>query len=380
MPRFFVEGFHFQLPKRGHKHSGDIIKICRHAGGTFAVLADGMGSGVAANVGASVVCEYLARLVEGGTPGVAAMEAGLRTLRRARLTGNPWAALSVASIGANGQAELFSYESPPALLLAASGPEELAFSPEYWEAEIVHRANAQLRSGEAILLVSDGVTHAGMERGLPRGWGIEGVMKFVRTETSDRTGQVSRVPSALVHQAYALNHRQANDDMTALVLVLRKPRVLNILSGPPARPSDDARVAKAFMDAEGRKAVCGGTTTRILAKFLGVSPTVHPGEFGCPSHYDVPGLDLASEGAITLNRLNNIFLQPELADRAGHGPSRLLQLLSDADEIHFWVGQAANPRQHDVLKPAGLLDRNEVILALADKLRQAGKFVTIHRY
>lgn len=380
MALLFVEDFRFQLPKHGHKHSGDVIRVARHARGTFAVLADGMGSGVAANIGATLFCEHLSRLVEGGTPVAAAMRVALRSLRKARTSGGAWAALSASQIAANGQVELFGYESPPALLLTRAGVEEPAFSPELCEGEIVQRASVHLRPGEGVLMISDGLVQAGLERGLPRGWGLEGVMKFLRTAALDRPGQIAKVPAALVHQAYALNHQRATDDLTVLALTLRKPRVLHLLTGPPSRAADDRRVMQAFVNAEGRKAVCGGTTTRVLAAFLAVSPTVHPGEFGSPSHYDVPGIDLATEGVITLNRVNNIFSEPELASRAGHGPARLLQLVLEADEIHFWVGQADNPGQQGMFRPSGLLDRNQVVQALAEKLREAGKFVHIQRY
>lgn len=380
MPRFFVEDFRFQLPKHGHKHSGDVIRVSRHARGTFAVLADGMGSGIAANIGATVICEHLSRLVEGGTPAAEAMRVGLRALKKARTGGGPWAALSAAQIAASGQLELFCYESPPSLLLTPAGVEEPALSPEYCEGEIVHRASLHLRSGEGILMMSDGVVQAGLERGLPRGWGVEGVTKFLRASALDRPGQTSSVPAALVHQAYALSQQKAADDLTVLALALRKPRVLYILTGPPARPADDRSVMQAFMEAEGRKAVCGGTTTRMLAAFMAVAAAVHPGEFGSPSHYDVPGIDLATEGVITLNRLNNIFFEPELASRAGQGVARLLQLVLDSDEIHFWVGQAANPAQAEMFRPSGLLDRSHVIQELAEKLREVGKFVDIQRH
>lgn len=380
MPSLFVEDFSCQLAKHGHRHSGDIIKISRNPHGTLALLADGMGSGISAMVDATVTCEYLTGLIEGGTPAAGAMRASLRSLRKARISGGPWAALNMVHISPDGQAELFCYESPVPLLVTAGGLEEPVIWPEYVEGEIVQRASIHLRAGETILMFSDGVTQAGLGRGLPRGWGIDGVSKFLKAEGLDRRGQAQKLPAALVHQANALNHNRAADDISVLALVLRRPRVLNILTGPPLRQSDTTSVMKSFMEADGLKAVCGGTTSRLLASFIGITPVVHAGEMGCPAHYDIEGIDLATEGTVTLNRLNNIFLDPELAHEAGYGPSRLLELVSGSDEIRFWVGQAQNPAHHQSLKPAGLLSRNEVITALAEKMRQAGKFVSIKRY
>jgi hypothetical protein len=151
------------------------------------------------------------------------------------------------------------------------------------------------------------------------------------------------------------------------------------MTGPPGKRGDTKKVMTAFLATEGLKVVCGGTTTHLLAEQMGVTPKVVPGKFGAPAHYELDGIDLASEGTVTLNRVNNVFDTPELAPEAGYGVNRIIEFFQQADEVHFWVGQAVNPAHSSTLKPAGIRARNEVVAELAERLRRARKLAVIKK-
>lgn len=377
MARFFVEEAVCQVPKEGHRHSGDVVRIERLPDFTLAILADGMGSGIPANVAATLVSEYLAALVTTGCTLAEAVRIEMRALRAARTGAGPWAAFTAVQLRADGEILVFCYESPPPLVLGAGGAEAMTTVPRYVEGEVVGELSNHLRPGESLLLVSDGITQAGLGRGLRGGWGEAGVRRFLAGAGLDRSGPSPQVPAPLVAEARAISQNRPADDLTAVQLLLRRPRVLQVLTGPPARRADTGRVISDFLAAEGLHVVCGGTTAMLVAGHLGVEARVHPGRQGAPAHYEIEGLELACEGTITLNRANAVYDQPELAAEAGAGAERLLYLLARSDEVHFRVGTAKNPAHLTTLKPAGMMSRPEVVAALAEKLRRAGKLVTI---
>ena len=378
MVRFFVEDYSFQLSKYGHNYCGDVLKVKRTAEATLAVLADGMGSGIPANMSANLVIEYLLGLLSEGFTIAEAVKTSLRSLRRARLNEGPWSAFNVARISPDGEVQVYSYESPLPLLLTAHGVEDLSFNPQFWEGEIVQEVSTHIRPGEALLFFTDGITQAGLGRNLRNGWGESGLKKYLaRTNLGKRPAQGTKVTRGIVYEAASIAQNRPADDISSLLLYLRSPRVLQILVGPPAKKSKDSQVMKDFLAAVGTKAVFGGTTTKILASHMGLTPKIFPGEFGAPAHYKIEGIDLACEGAITLNRTNNIFDEPELAEKAGYGTERLIELFVEADEVYFWTGQSSNPANITTLKPSGMLSRNKVVAALAEKLRLAGKLVEI---
>ncbi|HSV30786.1 MAG TPA: SpoIIE family protein phosphatase [Atribacteraceae bacterium] len=378
MTRLFVESFSSQICKHTHRHCGDLIKIVRRPEQTLAILADGMGSGINANIQATLYVEYLFGLAEGGARVADAVRSSLAMLHRAKDHSGPWAAFNVVQIKQDGEVDMYCYEAPQPLLLSTSGIEEPVFRPEYWSGEIVQHSEVQLRPQEAILVVSDGVTQAGLGRGLKRGWSLEGLKSFLVKERLDTAYQAPGIPGAVVRQAHQLHQQEPADDISTLTLAVRLPRQFHLLTGPPAQKNDLPKMLESFMNASGTRAACGGTTSKLLAEYLEKPLRVHPGKFGSPAHFELEGIDLASEGTITLNRLNNIFSEPELAEEAGYGPLRLLELINDADEIHFWVGQAKNPAHNPSLKTAGMMTRVEVIRALTAKLGVAGKLVCTH--
>jgi hypothetical protein len=379
MPRLFVHDHSFQLCKSGHHHCGDAVFVARRQDSTIAILADGIGSGIEARVAATLAGEYLLSLINEGSTSSEAVRALLRSLRRARLHNGPWAALNAVFIGSSGEATAYSYESPEPFIMTARGLESLAFQPHHWDGEVVQEVSTHLRPSEGLLLFSDGVTQAGLGRGLPRGWGTAGIKSFLSNARLDSPSAAAAIPAALAREAASLNDNRPIDDITVLALVLRKPRILHLLTGPPRQRNDTEKVMASFLAQEGVKVVCGGTTTQLLAKHMGVMPQVVPGQYGAPAHYEMDGVALACEGTVTLNRVNNVFDDPDLADEAGYGAARLLRLLCEADEVHFWVGQAANPAHSSSLKPSGILARNEVVAELVDKLRRAGKLAVVRK-
>jgi hypothetical protein len=377
MPRLFVEDYFYQLCKTGHRHCGDLWLVSRREEATWVILADGLGSGMPAKVSATLAAEYFLGLIENGfTPGEA-IKAALRTLKTARAKGSSWAAFLATRLSPDGEVLVYCYESPPPLLLTLRGIELIGFRPQYWEGEVIQEGSTHLRPYEALLCFTDGVVNAGLSKALPRGWGENGLKKFLATSGLAKRGDIPRIPQAVIKEAAVVSQHRPLDDLTAGVIFLRQPRVLQVLTGPPGKKEHTVPVMDQFLKAEGTKAVCGGTTSSLLAKHLGVTPLLHPGEYGAPAYYEIPGIALACEGAITLNRAYNIIEEPELWEEAGHGAARLLKLFTEADEIYFWLGQAVNPAHNNTLKPAGILSRREIVAVLAEKLIQAGKMVSI---
>lgn len=379
MSRLFVDDHSFQLSKSGHHHCGDAICVTRRQDLTIAILADGIGSGIEARAAATLSAEYLLSLINEGFTSSEAMRALIRSLRSAKLHNGPWAALNAVFVSGSGAATVYSYESPQPLIITARGLESLNFRPQHWGGEVVEEVFTHLRPNEGLLFFSDGVTQAGLGRGLPRGWGETGVRSFLSKAGIDSPAHIAAIPAALAREAASFNGYRPADDISVLTLLLRKPKVLYILTGPPGKREDTGKVMAAFLAQEGLKAVCGGTTTHLLAGQMGLTPRVVPGKYGAPAHYELDGVALASEGTITLNRVNNIFDTPALASEAGFGATRLLQLLQEADEINFWVGQTLNPAHSSSLKPAGIVTRSEAVAGLVEKLQRSGKLAVIKK-
>ena len=97
-----------------------------------------------------------------------------------------------------------------------------------------------------------------------------------------------------------------------------------------------------------------------------------------PPKYSMKGIDLVTEGVVTLNQLYNL-LDADPKKIPGNNPvSDLYFYMMAADSIHFLVGSAFNNASSDIsLTQLGILTRNKIIPLLVDELRKKEKLVTI---
>jgi hypothetical protein len=156
---------------------------------------------------------------------------------------------------------------------------------------------------------------------------------------------------------------------------------VHVLSGPPKNRKSDARVVREFMQRDGTKVICGSTTMELAARVLGKTVRVEGmlDDRLAPPEYSLDGVELVTEGAITLNQAYNILDEDVRSGEGLEGPVlRLCALLRSADCVHFWLGRTENAN-HDrfAFKQAGILSRGKIIALIAERLRRMGKLVVV---
>ena len=212
------------------------------------------------------------------------------------------------------------------------------------------------------------------------GWGMSLVSDFVNGCLMLET-DMKDVPERIMERVKDLSGATYGDDTTCLLLLCREARVLNIVTGPPSKAVKDADAVRRFMEMRGRKVVCGSTTTEIFARHLKTQAVIKDSasaDYLKPPSYEIKGIDLATEGAITLNQVYNII--DERADKLDphSSVSDLYRLLHESDRINFFVGTASNPAHRAIsFKQMGVLPREAIILLLAEKLTKMGKLVKL---
>ena len=136
------------------------------------------------------------------------------------------------------------------------------------------------------------------------------------------------------------------------------------------------------MDLPGEKVVCGGTTADIVASWLGQQVQVEQNATSTvtPPRYAISGIDVATEGAVTLNQVCNVLDLDLPILKEDSGVADLLNLLRTADCVHIVHGTARNRAADSVsFLQQGILTRRNVVPLLVEKLRAQGKLVTVHR-
>lgn len=367
-----------QACKRGMTVCGDLVAEERSAAASTFVVLDGIGSGMKAHVAAQLFSSRLLSLLRLDFSAREACSRIMATMHQARTSDVLFAAFTLVKVSNNGSAVVLSYEMPPPLVLE-SGSVSLAQQRFYTlSGELLGETLFTLEPGNGLLVFSDGITQAGMGGRMGTGWGIEGARLFAGQELSAGRKQ-EELPGLILAEAARVGGGAHRDDATAALFTCRPGRTVHIFTGPPANKGRDQAAVNSFLAQDGMKVVCGSTTAEVCARYSGHKLTSSPAEnpFEPPERF-IEGLDMVTEGALTLNQLYNLMVEPPESLDRGSTVTRLLDLLRSADRIYFHVGSASNPGHGgQIFRQLGVLPRRTIIPLIAARLKAEGKLVLV---
>lgn len=146
-----------------------------------------------------------------------------------------------------------------------------------------------------------------------------------------------------------------------------------IFFGPPKEPAQDDGAFSRFFAEKGLHVVCGGTTARLAAAFLGtqVKASLSFPPDGLPPLGSIEGTDLVTEGILTMNRVLVLLSDVTAPDPdLDGGADKLYALLCRAKKVHFYIGLAENPSHQD--KSLSIPCRDKEILVKEITYRLSG--------
>ena len=160
--------------------------------------------------------------------------------------------------------------------------------------------------------------------------------------------------------------------------------------GPPSTSNLDDTMVSKFFSSEGMHIVCGGSTNKLAARYLGkeVYATLDYGGSDLPPVYSLEGVDLATEGVVTISKvleyaqeyLEGEQLNPEWK-LMSDGASKIAHALFDyATDVQFFVGCAINPAHQNPNLPIAFGAKFQLIDQLSKCLEKMGKKVKVRFY
>jgi len=138
---------------------------------------------------------------------------------------------------------------------------------------------------------------------------------------------------------------------------------LNILTGLPKNKEDDLKVCQEFSDTIGKKVICGSSTMKMYCRELKIIPEINIIKTDSLPvvKYKIEGVDLATEGVITLNKCYQVLTGNKTDNQEAN---QLAQLLNSGTNIKFIIGTSDNNEKEIYLK-ANLLTRREIVEKIA---------------
>jgi len=292
-----------------------------------------------------------------------------------------YSTFAIGQFFSQGTARVVEFDSPPPMLLRNREVQRVDFEERRVDGKTIHEAVLELADGDWVVFLSDGVLNAGIGGVYPMGWGWEQAARFLEKHAHpDLTAE--ELAGKVAEAVAALYADRPGDDVSIAVIKVRRKRVANVLTGPPSHRETDGEWVEKFTRRLGQRVVCGGTTAKIVARQMGqpLEVDLATATETVPPVARIPGVDLVTEGILTLTRLRDLLAAG--TDRTAvrfqvDGASSLLRLLLEVDHVHFVVGRAVNPAHQNPDLPQELGIRVGVVREIAEELRKRGKEVTI---
>ncbi|MCT4631140.1 MAG: serine/threonine-protein phosphatase [Firmicutes bacterium] len=381
--RHFIDVSTHSLNKYGEELCGDKVEIYKSEDKTIIVLADGLGSGVKANILATLTSKIAITMLSSGEDIEETISTIVSTLPVCNVRKIAYSTFSIVEIDKDLNCRLIECDNPPVFFirngrLLKAEKEEIDFGYKK-----VQFSSLKLSCNDVLTVCSDGVIHAGVGNILNHGWEWKHVADFLQRQHVE---SAEKYNLRLIETCNQLYGKKPGDDTTAVTVKIRKPRIVNIFSGPPENQDDDSYYVKEFMNTKGLKVVCGGTAANIFSRELAreIITTLDYIDPKIPPIAKIKGLDLVTEGVLTLQHtllklkdLSNCCEEPRL-DKNDGSTLLLKTLIEDCTHVNFWIGKAINPAHQNPDFPAELSIKFNILNELGEVLLGMGK--EINRY
>ena len=345
------------------------------------ILSDGLGSGVKANILSTLTSTMLTTMLKGDVPIEECVTTVAETLPMCKERKLAYATFTILQTNGS-RVRLIQYDNPSAVFVHDGAIAKYNYSVNFIQEKELHESHLHFDVGDMLVLFSDGVSEAGRGVTTDAGWARQDIEDFILRNYMPNVS-AQRVAASILSTVRTLDFDAMHDDTTIVVARLRERCPVNIMIGPPESKDDDLSTMRLFFGKEGKHIVCGGTTAKAVAEYLGVKVRTLPGSGTeeVPPMSEIHGVDLATEGVVTINATME-RIKAYLADgmytlelaRMKDGASRLaLILLEEATEINVLFGNAINLAQQD--GDFGFERKLQLVQELRDMLTMAGKTV-----
>ncbi|MBR4891478.1 MAG: SpoIIE family protein phosphatase [Clostridia bacterium] len=371
----------------GEQLCGDHVDIVeQNDNSTVIVLADGLGSGVKASILSTLTSKIISTMMAAELPLEECVSTIAATLPVCSVRGVAYSTFTIMHIIDNETAEIIQYDNPQVIVLRDNKNYDYPKTETNIDGKKIYKSVIRLQEGDIFIAMSDGCPHAGIGLAYHFGWKREDIIEFM--ETMSVTGLTAKnLSTLLVDECDKLYGQKPGDDATACVVKIRKREPMNLLFGPPSNRDDCDRMMSLFFSKEGKHIICGGTTSSIAAKYLRkpLKATLNFEKSDLPPIAKIEGVDLVTEGVITVNRVleyaKDYLGENEMYEHWNYkqdGAALICQLLfEEATDINFYVGRAINPAHQNPDLPINFSIKMNLVEELSKCLKMMGKRIKV---
>ncbi|MBW6500662.1 MAG: SpoIIE family protein phosphatase [Bacteroidales bacterium] len=379
---FYIEVNSQQRNHDGERICGDVFlyRYLKEEDRVICVLSDGMGHGVKANILATLTATMALNFTQEHKEIDRIAEIIMNTLPVCSERKISYSTFTIVDIDSTGKVNILEYDNPLTIILR--GPR--IYDPS-WKRVVLEKGKHSGKilqtctfvpvKEDRIIFCSDGASQSGMGGDThPFGWERDNIASYAASLVrNEPTISAMMLAGKIVTMAHKNDGYKAKDDISCAAIYFRDPRKLLICTGPPYEKEKDTTLAEKVKTYPGKVILSGGTTADIVARELNRTivddlifedPELPPESF-------LEGIDLVTEGILTLQKVNEILKNYNNSVKLGKGPAdKIVKLIMESDEIHFIIGTRINIAHQDPSLPVDLEIRRTVVKRIARLLEE----------
>ena len=384
--KYFVDFAYGSLFKYKEELCGDKVEFYSDDDIFVMALADGLGSGVKANILATLTSKIGVTMLNEKMKLDDVVETISRTLPISPTLNIAYSTFTLIRVDQGGMAYIAEFDNPSVIFLRGGD-----FLKLHWNERIIYKkrireTSIQLKHNDNLILISDGYKFAGKNGNWIKPWTYEDTCHYIK-KCYLKEMNAKEMTNNILDLFNELYYYEPIDDTTVATLKIIRDKKVVLLSGPPVDKSRDSEIVNKFKNARGKKIICGGTTARIVSREL--KKIYKPGKIvdkDIPPVGYIEGVDLVTEGVITLQKATSIL--EHILNTTDYevlykedGSSKLAKMLyEDSLHIKLMVGKSVNQTNQILELSNKLSNKVDILNHLKDVLIKLGKIVDIEYF
>ena len=373
---------------------GDKVELLQTGDSNIMILADGMGSGVKANILATLTSKILGTMFLNGATLEECVETIVETLPVCQVRQVAYSTFSILQVFHSGEAYLVEFDNPGCIFIRDGKLVPIPRNIREIQNKKINEYRFKVQKGDALILMSDGTIHAGVGQILNFGWQWEDIADYALRQYRV-TISAARLAASISRACDELYQVRPGDDTTVAVMRIIDQKPVHLMTGPARNKDDDQNMVAQFMSGEEgtKRIVCGGTSANIVSRVTGkrLNVSLDYQDPDIPPIAYMDGIELVTEGVLTLNRVIQLlrtYVKNETVtedfflelDKPNGASMVAKMLIEDCTELEMYVGRAINSAYQNPGIPFDLGIRQNLVEQLRKAVEDMGKKVTVHYY
>nr|WP_321451683.1 SpoIIE family protein phosphatase [uncultured Carboxylicivirga sp.] len=379
--------FYIDIECRQNNHVGELIcgdvflsKRIKEEGRTIAVLSDGMGSGVKANVLATLTASMALNFTVEHREVRKTAEIIMNTLPVCSVRKVSYSTFTIIDIEDDGTTTIVEYDNPTCTITRGAdlfdpGWDFIELESEQNKGKKIRICRFIAKREDRIFFWSDGIMQSGMgTKAYPFGWGEESMQNYVKSLVRYTPFASSgKMAQKVLNMALLHDGDKPKDDSSCGVIYFREPRKLLLVTGPPFEDKKDFDFALKVQHFKGKKIIAGGTTAEVISRELALrfDAGLESDDPDLPPISFMQEINLVTEGILTLGKVARLLEHYNMDSRLGKGPAdQIIKMLFESDKIHIINGTRINVAHQDPNLPVELEIRRTVVKRIVRLLEE----------